>query len=233
MDKKTSEESSINKDTSEQDKVDERKVKSALADERWRAFLGIEADCTLEPSEDEKAEVAEEKQKKPLTLSDKIQGFSFLREDELDNKEKGLLTKKSEGEIVASRVHQWEKIVYAKFMNLTDEEKKEWEATEKAVCAEAQKSFRVEYNNRSSVAKAIHRRLRLDPRVPETIPDKPWSELELEEKVEMGNYEHIRWNAYMRVGGYRYGEKRNDLAKVHSNLVPSTQLTNDDLRKDA
>lgn len=43
--------------------------------------------------------------------------------------------------------------------------------------------------------------------------------------------EHMRWNAYMHVHGYRYGE-RNDMAKIHNNLVPWDDLSPDDKNKD-
>ena len=45
--------------------------------------------------------------------------------------------------------------------------------------------------------------------------------------------EHIRWNAYMRTEGYIYAPQRYDLGKMHYNLVPVSELSNDDLRKDA
>ena len=36
--------------------------------------------------------------------------------------------------------------------------------------------------------------------------------------------EHMRWCAYMQAAGYRYGDKRNDMAKVHSLLVDWERL---------
>ena len=36
--------------------------------------------------------------------------------------------------------------------------------------------------------------------------------------------EHMRWNAYMRAAGYRYGKNRFDRAKVHNDLKPWDQL---------
>jgi len=95
------------------------------------------------------------------------------------------------------------------------------------------KSFLFEYNYRSSIAKAIHKRLREKLNFKQELLNTPWEKLSLEQKIEMGEVEHIRWNAYMRSEGYRYAPKRNDLAKVHYNLVPVSQLSNDDLRKDA
>ena len=98
--------------------------------------------------------------------------------------------------------------------------------------------WKYEYNYRSSIAKALHERLRrkLGLDIPGVC--KPWDERTEEEKLAIGKVEHRRWNAYMRSEGYRYsGSKdkstRNDLAKLHHNLVPVTELTDDDLRKDA
>ena len=34
----------------------------------------------------------------------------------------------------------------------------------------------------------------------------------------------MRWCAYMQAAGYRYGDKRNDMAKVHSLLVDWERL---------
>jgi hypothetical protein len=44
--------------------------------------------------------------------------------------------------------------------------------------------------------------------------------------------EHVRWNAYMRAEGYRYSQDRNDLARVHNNLVPVSKLSIDEMKKD-
>jgi hypothetical protein len=68
--------------------------------------------------------------------------------------------------------------------------------------------------------------------------EKEWNERTADEKVAIGRVEHVRWNAYMRTEGYQYSqskskESRNDLAKIHNNLVPVTELSDDDLRKDA
>ena len=98
--------------------------------------------------------------------------------------------------------------------------------------------WKFEYNYRSSVARAIHDRLRVNMKLEIPGVDKPWDQRTDEEKLAIGLVEHVRWNAYMRSEGYRYsGSKdkstRNDLAKLHNNLVPVTALTDDELRKDA
>ena len=93
-----------------------------------------------------------------------------------------------------------------------------------------------EYNYRSSIAKALAERLRrkLLREGYITLPgiDKPWGDRTEAEKLAIGSFEHIRWNAYMRTEGYRRGV-RNDLAKLHDLLRPLDELSDDDIRKDA
>lgn len=103
---------------------------------------------------------------------------------------------------------------------------------------EAQDFWKYEYNYRSSIAKALHERLRAKAEIHIPGADKPWDERTPDEKLAIGRIEHIRWNAYMRSEGYRYSgshdkASRNDLGKLHHNLVPVTELSDEDLRKDA
>ena len=93
----------------------------------------------------------------------------------------------------------------------------------------ARSFWKYEYNHNSSIARAIHRQLRIDMN---QYPDiNNWDGLTHEAKVVIANPEHIRWNAYMRTKGYSLG-KRNDLGKRHHNLVPTIKLSDDDLEKD-
>ena len=102
-----------------------------------------------------------------------------------------------------------------------------------------EKSFwQYEYNYRSSIAKAIHERLRAKMKLDIPGINKEWDKRTDEEKLAIGLIEHVRWNAYMRTEGYQYSgsqnkSSRNDLGKVHHNLVPVTKLSDDDLKKDA
>ncbi len=89
--------------------------------------------------------------------------------------------------------------------------------------------WRHEYNYRSSVARAIHRHLRIQMKCYPEIEN--WEQLSFEEKVEIANPEHIRWNAYIRSEGYSKGD-RNLLGKRHNNLVPTSHLKESDLEKD-
>lgn len=98
--------------------------------------------------------------------------------------------------------------------------------------------WKYEYNYRSSIAKAIHERLRVKMKLDIPGIHKEWDKRTDEEKLAIGLIEHVRWNAYMRTEGYQYSGSqnklsRNDLGKVHHNLVPVTKLSDDDLRKDA
>lgn len=79
--------------------------------------------------------------------------------------------------------------------------------------------YKYEYNFRSSLSRIIHQK----------------------KSVELGckcaEQEHRRWNAYMRSEGYSFsGSKerssRNDLAKLHNNLVPFSELKESAAKKD-
>lgn len=93
-----------------------------------------------------------------------------------------------------------------------------------------------EYNYRSSVASAIHMKARIKCGIPGAT--KREDELTDEERDIIEVLEHRRWNAYMRSVGYVYsGSKdkasRNDLAKMHHNLVDFESLSESDKRKDS
>ena len=44
--------------------------------------------------------------------------------------------------------------------------------------------------------------------------------------------EHMRWNVYMRVNGYRYGKKKNEMAKIHQDLHSWMDLPKEERMKD-
>lgn len=93
-----------------------------------------------------------------------------------------------------------------------------------------------EFNFHSSVAAAIHLRMRSAVGIP--WADKPEEQLTLEERDELEVLEHQRWNAYMRSEGYCYSGSpdkatRNDLAKLHHDLIPFERLTEEEKRKDS
>lgn len=93
-----------------------------------------------------------------------------------------------------------------------------------------------EYNYRSSVASAIHMRARIKCGIPGA--DKRNEELTPEEKNGIEVLEHKRWNAYMRAEGYVFSgstekSSRNDLGKMHHDLVDFSSLTEEEKRKDS
>ena len=101
---------------------------------------------------------------------------------------------------------------------------------------EEQAFWNFEYNYRSSVASAIHMKARIDCGIPGAA--KKTEELTTEERDIIEVLEHKRWNAYMRAEGYIYSlstdpSSRNDLAKMHHNLVEYSALDEIDKRKDS
>lgn len=95
--------------------------------------------------------------------------------------------------------------------------------------------WRYNYNYKSSVASAIHRKMKTLCGIPGI--EKAPKDREENELWNLRILEHRRWNAYMRSEGYVYGgtvEKcgRNDLAKMHNCLVPFDQLPLKEQEKD-
>lgn len=88
-----------------------------------------------------------------------------------------------------------------------------------------------EYNYNSSVASAVHKEARIQQNIPGAT--KKEEDLTDEEKDTIATLEHRRWNAYMRSEGYIYKETRNDLAKMHHDLVDYSSLTEEEKRKDS
>lgn len=99
--------------------------------------------------------------------------------------------------------------------------------------------WKFEYCYRSSMASAIHARLRICYQIPgaDLTEDELKMEEHRQEKLIITALEHKRWNAYMRSEGYIYSgstlkESRNDLAKKHHNLVEYQFLSDTDRDKD-
>lgn len=95
--------------------------------------------------------------------------------------------------------------------------------------------WQFDYNYRSSVASAIHRRMKKLCGIP-GIEKEPGDRSE-EELWQIRKLEHCRWNAYMRSEGYVYSgsvekSSRNDLAKMHNYLVPFDELPEEAQIKD-
>ena len=67
---------------------------------------------------------------------------------------------------------------------------------------------------------------------------KKTEDLTQEERDKIEVLEHKRWNAYMRSEGYVFSgspekSSRNDLAKMHHDLVDFASLTEEEKRKDS
>ena len=95
--------------------------------------------------------------------------------------------------------------------------------------------WRYDYNYKSSVASAIHAKMKRKCGIPGS--DKLPGERSEEELWGLRILEHRRWNAYMRSEGYVYSgsqdkKTRNDLAKMHHCLVPFEDLPLEEQIKD-
>lgn len=93
-----------------------------------------------------------------------------------------------------------------------------------------------EYNYRSSIASAIHMKARIKCGIPGSAKEE--DELTDEERQIIESLEHRRWNAYMRSEGYIYSgsnekSSRNDLGKMHNDLVCFDRLSDEEKRKDS
>ena len=82
--------------------------------------------------------------------------------------------------------------------------------------------YKYEYFYRSSIASVIRRKLRVELGIPGI--EKAPADRTPEERVAIQKMEHTGWNAYMRTEGYCWAPQRDDLAKLHPNLVPFDQL---------
>ena len=90
--------------------------------------------------------------------------------------------------------------------------------------------WKYEYNYYSSVASAIHRKMKILCGLPGA--EKQPNERKESEKQALRVLEHRRWNAYMRTEGYVYAKKRNNLAKTHPCLVKFADLSLKEQEKD-
>jgi hypothetical protein len=96
--------------------------------------------------------------------------------------------------------------------------------------------WQYEYNYRSSLASAIQQKAREYCKVPGVT--KKEEDLTEDERRTIESIEHRRWNAYMRSEGYIFsGSKekssRNDLGKMHHDLVDYDALSEEEKRKDS
>ena len=93
-----------------------------------------------------------------------------------------------------------------------------------------------DYNYRSSLACAIHKKLRHDCGIPGTEKSSR-AEMTPKELEDLAILEHRRWCAYIRSEGYQTGgtaqsRKIDTLAKLHYCLIPYDQLPENEKTKD-
>ena len=103
----------------------------------------------------------------------------------------------------------------------------------KELISEIEKYSRFEYFRRSSVAKAVHKEM-IYKVFPEEISCKKYGNFlcDCDNCERRRKSEHMRWNAYMRVNGYIWGEQRSDRGQVHPNLCDWDKLPIRDKFKD-
>ena len=95
---------------------------------------------------------------------------------------------------------------------------------------EEEQFWKYEYNYRSSIASAIHRKMKILCKM--SGIEKPIEQRTEEEIWALRELEHRRWNAYIRSEGYTYAEERNNLAKTHHCLIPFYDLPLKEQKKD-
>ena len=87
-----------------------------------------------------------------------------------------------------------------------------------------------DYNYRSSVASAIHKKFKVELKIP-GIDRNPLDRTP-EQREFCALMEHQRWNAYVRSEGYVKAEARDKLIKTHHLLVPFEELPLEEKIKD-
>lgn len=81
-----------------------------------------------------------------------------------------------------------------------------------------------EYYRKSSISEVLYSELRQSLNISLT-DDKKNNDI-------ISEYEHRRWNAYMRTEGYVYNKEKNDIAKTHPSLIPYKNLSKHEKDKD-
>lgn len=115
-------------------------------------------------------------------------------------------------------------------------EKEAWELHKRYNNGNPYGFYEFEYNYKSSMASVIHFNIREKLGIPGA--GKSDADLSDSERETIEALEHKRWNAYMRSEGFIYSgskdkKSRNDLGKMHHNLVVFDELSDEDKRKDS
>lgn len=98
-----------------------------------------------------------------------------------------------------------------------------WSETDTQKAADMEMFYKYEYYRNSSRAEAIYAKLREGLGI-ELGKDGVTLE-------QIAEYEHMRWNAYMRTEGYVYGQKKDDIAKTNPSLKSYWELSPEDRKK--
>ena len=98
-----------------------------------------------------------------------------------------------------------------------------WSDTKEAKEADLKSFEKYEYYRNSSRAEAVYAMIRKNLGI-----DVDQNGVTLEK---ISEYEHMRWNAYMRSEGYVYGEQKDYIAKTHPDLKSYWKLPLEERKK--
>ena len=104
-----------------------------------------------------------------------------------------------------------------------------WASTEEEKEKAVKKFNHYEYYRRSSMAQAVYRELRA--RLGYQKADEATAEGKKNNDI-LRDYEHRRWNTYMRTEGYILSDSKDHIAKTHTMLVPFDELPEEEKLKD-
>ncbi len=100
-----------------------------------------------------------------------------------------------------------------------------WSQTGEDIISDTKKFESYEYFRRASIAEALYSELRI--KLGRNITDNVIEDDEL-----IVEYEHRRWNAYMRTEGYVLGAVKSSISKTHPSLIPYKRLSESEKKKD-
>lgn len=98
-----------------------------------------------------------------------------------------------------------------------------WSETEASILADVASFNKFEYYRNSSRAEAIYAQIRKNLGI--ALNENGVTLTQITE------YEHMRWNAYMRSEGFVYGKKKDYIAKTHPDLVSYWELSPEERKK--